>query len=92
MSRHALHLLVLPLALGCAAVAELTFPDCTEEAIQTADGDPDPCDLQACEAAFGEGCTSCAVNQSYPPQYVADDGTTYDLYAFCPDWQPPTTD
>ncbi|NOY28442.1 MAG: hypothetical protein GXP62_21505 [Oligoflexia bacterium] len=53
----------------------------------TADGEIDDCDLQACQAAFGDGCTEpCAIEDSLPPRYISDDGTAWDVYDFCPDW------
>jgi len=53
----------------------------------TADGEVDECDLQACEAAFGDGCRrQCIVYQSRPPTYVGEDGEEWNVFDFCPDW------
>ncbi len=78
--------IALFVALGAGCGATISFPDCEDEAMRTASGAIDECDLQACEAAFGDGCTLCMVNQSLPPQYVDDDGKAWTVYDFCPDW------
>ncbi len=71
--------------IGCGG--EVIFIDCEEIVLTTADGEVDACDLQACEAAFGDGCTApCMVLQSLPQQYVDDDGVAWDAFDFCPDW------
>jgi len=88
MTRYSLLALCLCLITACEDT--VTFPDCEDLVLTTANGEPDPCDLQACEAAFGDGCHICMVNQSLPQQYVDDDGTAWDLFEFCPDWRADT--
>lgn len=84
MKQRLLVSLLLTFCLGCGD--ELTFPDCEELVMTTADGELDECDLQACEAAFGDGCTECVVLQSFAQQYVDDDGERWDVFDFCPNW------
>ena len=79
-------LLAICLCLATACEDTVTFKDCETIVMTTATGEPDPCDLQACEAAFGDGCHTHSINQSLPPQYVCDDGEAWDVFDFCPDW------
>jgi hypothetical protein len=77
------------LAVACVGT-EGTPIDCEENAIRDADGNPDPCDVAACEA-----CNDCAggciaIEESYPPHYVCETAS-FDVYDTCPDWEPPTT-
>lgn len=79
----AIAVLFLPLLVSCGG--ELNYPDCEEVAMRSADGSIDDCDLQACEAAFSEGCVDCFVFTIRPPIYSADD-VAFDVYDVCPDW------
>lgn len=75
----------LPLPSGRPASAGAPF-DCDAIALRDGLGDPDPCDVQAC-AACVEACgASCAVLESYPPQYSCDGESSWDVYDTCPDW------
>ena len=78
----------LLLAVGCVG-GEEPF-DCEEVAITDADGNPDPCDVDACQECVDECGGGCAILESYPPQYACP-GDSWSVYDFCPDWEPPTT-
>ncbi len=77
------------LAIGCVGGEEPAF-DCEEVAITDADGNPDPCDVDACQACVDECGVDCAILESYPPQYACPDDA-WTVYEMCPDWEPPTT-
>lgn len=49
----------------------------------------DDCFEQACEACVAECGFSCQTLESYPPQFNCEDGGSWDVYEFCPDWSPP---
>jgi hypothetical protein len=87
--RSTLGAVVCGVLTACVGTEEPGF-DCEEVAITDADGNPDPCDVAACEA-----CNECdggcvAIEDSYPPHYVCQDAS-FDVYDFCPDWELPTT-
>lgn len=62
--------------------------DCEEVAIPDADGNPDPCDVQACEACTDACGDGCMILESYPPQWACEDAS-FTVYDFCPDWTAP---
>jgi hypothetical protein len=48
----------------------------------------DDCFEQACQACVEECGMGCLTMESYPPQFACDGGGSWDVYEFCPDWQP----
>lgn len=62
--------------------------DCVDAALITSSGQPDGCDLAACVTCVATCGGDCAVQETYPPRYACDDGT-FDVYDFCPSWEPP---
>jgi len=60
--------------------------DCEAIAITTADGEPDSCDVSACQACVDTCGSSCAVLESYPPQYSCGADGSWTVYDFCADW------
>jgi len=77
------------LAIGCVGGEEEPAFVCEEVAITDADGNPDPCDVAACQACV-DACGCDGIEESYPPHYVCPDDS-WDVYEMCPDWEPPTT-
>ena len=76
---------LLALALSACETDKTVSIDCEEIAILDDAGNPDPCDVQACEAA-ADGCSGgFAVWESYPPKYSCD-GASFSVFDFCPDW------
>ena len=66
--------------------------DCEAFAIRGADGNPDQCDVDACNACV-DGCeTFIQIWESYPPIYtcIGDPSVSFSVFDFCPDWMPPT--
>jgi hypothetical protein len=64
--------------------------DCEQVALKDGLGDPDPCDVAACEACVDACGADCAVQESYPPQYSCDEGgAVWEVYDTCPDWTLP---
>jgi len=72
---------------GCGLVP--ADSDCEALAMRDADGNVDPCDLQACEACDDVCDEHCVVLESFPPQYACDGEGTFTVYDECPDWEPP---
>lgn len=63
--------------------------DCAS-AIANGAGEPDACDVAACETCVDNCGSGCAVLESFPPVYsCGGQGGSWDVYAMCPDWQPP---
>ncbi|MBA2320735.1 MAG: hypothetical protein H0V89_06225 [Deltaproteobacteria bacterium] len=62
--------------------------DCEAVAIRDAEGNADPCDVQACQACADECGVDCAILESFPPQYACE-GASFTVTDFCPDWEPP---
>lgn len=84
-----LSLLLLP---GCVIVCDdcgVPPIDCVDAAMRDVNGDPDGCDLSACVSCVDECGVDCLVLESYPPQYACED-VSFDVYDFCPTWEPPT--
>jgi len=77
------------LLAACVGGEEPAFV-CEEVAITDANGNPDPCDVAACQACADECGSGCAILESYPPQYACPDGS-WSVYDTCPDWELPTT-
>jgi hypothetical protein len=63
--------------------------DCADIAIRDAAGNPDSCDVAACDACADQCGDDCAVLESFPPQYACP-GASWDVYDFCPDWSFPS--
>lgn len=86
-------LLVLPFLVlpGCMFIEQECDGDalsCVDAAITDNNGDPDGCDLAACVACVDACSGACLVLESYPPRYTCADAS-FDVYDFCPTWQPP---
>ncbi len=78
--------------LACTAAKDSSAPfDCAAVAVTNEAGDPDPCDVAACETCVDTCGTGCLVLESYPPQYACDDAGSWSVYDTCPNWQAPTT-
>jgi hypothetical protein len=60
--------------------------DCEKVALADGLGDPDPCDVAACQACVDACGAECVVLDSYPPQYSCDGSQSFDVYDACPDW------
>ena len=80
---------VLLAAIGAGCVFTPEDDDCEALAIRDADGNVDPCDLQACEACDAVCDDHCLVLDSFPPQYACDGEGTFSAPDECPDWAPP---
>jgi hypothetical protein len=67
--------------------------DCEAYAIRDRDGNPDGCDVDACDACTDACPTSCQIFESYPPQYAcrSDGNLSFSVFDFCPDWTHPST-
>ena len=65
--------------------AQTSF-DCDAVAIDTEAGEPDPCDVSACEACVDACGGRCVILESYPPQYSCGAGGSWSVYDFCPEW------
>lgn len=63
--------------------------DCEQLALEDGLGDPDPCDVKACERCVAACGASCEVLESYPPQYSCDGESSWDVYDSCPGWRFP---
>jgi hypothetical protein len=65
--------------------------ECESIAITDPSGAPDACDVSACQACVDECGRDCVVLESYPPRYACEGGGSeaWDVYDFCPDWEPP---
>jgi hypothetical protein len=76
----------------CGLFADCAVPvplDCAAVAITTGAGDPDPCDVSACNACVESCGADCAVQESFPPTYTCGDGGSWDVTTQCPAWEPP---
>ena len=71
---------------GVPAVAGPPPFDCEKVALEDGLGDPDPCDVDACQACVDACGADCAVLESYPPQYSCDGTNAWTVRDFCPDW------
>lgn len=78
--------LFLVLLVGCPGGDDTATFDCESIAITTADGAPDPCDVDACQACVDACGSDCMVLESYPPQYSCGSEGRWTVYDFCPDW------
>ena len=82
-----LPLLALTLS-ACEPDKAGTF-NCDEVAMRDDAGDPDPCDVDACQACVDECGAECAILESFPVQYACPDAS-FTVTDFCPDWTPGT--
>lgn len=78
---------MLLLLSSCILDYPATPLDCAAVALTDAAGDPDACDVSACENCVDDCGVDCRVLESYPPVYACDDAS-WDVYGSCPDWQP----
>ncbi len=74
---------------SCVFVVDPPDTRCDDVAMRNPDGSVDACDLAACEACDDACGRSCAILESYPPQYACEGDGSWSVYDECPDWQPP---
>ena len=73
---------------GCGGKADSGSADldCEAVAITTADGEPDSCDVSACQTCVDTCGADCTILESYPPQYSCGDEGSWTVYDYCADW------